>query len=424
MTIKLKPAFEAAFPIQITSQIIQKIHVAEVMYETRGNHAMAFNDYTLGVYSCSFTDKDRDALFECFDGCGVEVTVNTLRKTIKQANGVPAAFKVASDPFNMFIAYITHLIYTSTTLSEQERHIGVHDALMLLQYKFFTSLVNYRFRYKPDENIMRALYERLNNKYDIKFYGTWKRVMETRVQNLIWESDIHKNCLETFADDKAIIYFISDIQTRIRSQINLFTTEFMKAKDENDRIGSYSSTGTDSETGDTVLLDLSSRADTMIENTAMDILSVPKLLNDKMIRLISGLFSALNPALLRTFLIYFSEYAVSMQKQGKQHDIEEDKQTKTKVIIGHHALVQQLVQTSLRYCSSARIQVESPVAVLRCMREAFASSRIIDEGVLLLRASAVRLTTVIDVSKREATLSALRIGFLLYLLMIAWQYNK
>lgn len=44
--------------------------------------------------------------------------------------------------------------------------------LLFLQYKFFTSLVNYRFKYKANEAIMTATYEQLSNKYYIKVYGT------------------------------------------------------------------------------------------------------------------------------------------------------------------------------------------------------------------------------------------------------------
>ena len=452
MSHELRDVFYQTLPIKITLPVAKAIIQLVNAYETRDSNPLAFNTYSLGVHKCLFLTSDRNDFFNLFDidvtnvtdlvhglmkgtnrFCGISendvnrmespvkgVNVSDIGRAMNQTRSTDTNFRIVTDPFNVFAVYIIHLC-DRADISNRVKEEAKFKTFMLLQYRFFTSLVNHRFPYGADESLMTAMFESLTGRFDIKTYGTWKKVMESRAVSLLNPTGIHGKTIQNFAEDRNIVYFLSDSQTRIRNQINLITGEYMKIKDENDTFGTYSATGVDKE-GEKVLLDNVSMLDVMCSGVYGDSLSVAKFLDQKTISLISSMFSNLNATNFRSLLVNFSDKAVK-DNRAKTSNATRDKDGKV-MLIGAEVLIKTIIQRSYRYCVQNNVDIRKPILVLKTMKDAFSASRVMDEGILQLRESVNELVLELQSSRRDSVLSALRIGFMLYILILSFKYSK
>lgn len=459
---KIKEAFDTKLNIVITPLLATAIIKFVNSYETIDKNALAFNSPYLGVHKCCFLSRDRENFFDMFQLSDNELktwissrycerdmvfnvrlkeidtyaknlnkkfaenlatygfTSKEIKRIVDEIPTVEKRFNVISDPFNLLITYLLHKTINASLPSQLKEETMI-KTILLLQYKFFTSLVNHRFKYPADEAIARATFESLNNRFDIKIYGTWKKLMEARARQFIDKNGLHYNTIVNYNDDKKILYILSDIQSRIRNQINTVMEEFMKTKANHDAIGSYSHLGTDNE-GQIKMLDGTEGLDLLISSVYNDVLSVPRLLDEQAIRLVAGIFGGLSPSKLRSVLISFSEYAVKQAKSGLSKKIIEE--NGRILFIGTEVLLQNLFQKTYRYCIFANVDLGKPVEIIKTTKDVYSSSRILDEGIISVRESIAKLMPEIQDSRREATVATLRIAFVVYMMLLSFKYLK
>lgn len=348
------------------------------------------------------------------------ITNSEVKKIVKAASSVNDNFKVASDPFNLFSIYAAHCFFASN-LPDKLKYEAALKCLMLLEYKFFTSLVNHRFKFRPDEDSMRALFESLSAKFDIKQFGTWKQVLLVRATSFLNKDGIHYKTFTEFNDDMAILYAVTDLQTRIRNQINIFTEEFNRVKETRDRIGDYTLSGTDPD-GEKAIVDVSDSYDKMTSNVYHDCMSVPHFIDESIVRMVSKFFTSINAAKLKSTLISFSELATKQARAGKQ--LELGKYEGEQIDVGAQALITSIIQKTYRYLTITNVNLNSVAEILKGTKDAYSSSRINDEGVTYVRRSIVYLIDNIQDSTREATVTSLRTAFVMYIILLSFKYLK
>lgn len=463
-TSQIRDIFYRELPINVTPKLATVVIHFVNAYESRNTHPEAFNSPYLGLHPCYFLTKDRDDFFALFDY--TEATVKSListspshnstmfgvsmrslldpitkslqqlfqttlrgahnltnaevRNSIKEITSINTNFKVASDPFNLFSIYAAHCFFASD-LPEKLRYEAALKCLLLLEYKFFTSLVNHRFKYRPDEESMRALFEGLSSKFDIKQYGTWKEVLEARAHSFLKKEGIHYETLQKFDNDFRILYVVTDLQTRIRNQINIFTEEFMKIKESRDKIGSYTLAGSDID-GEKVIVDLSNSYDIMISGVYHAALSVPQFIDDMVIRIVTSFFTGINQTKMKSVLISFSEWATKQARSGQQMKI--GVENGEPIDIGAQVLITSIIQKTYRYFVITNTNIKNVSSIVKSTKDVYSSSRILDEGILHVRRSVSYLLTKIQDSQREATLTSLRTAFIMYVILLSFKYLK
>jgi hypothetical protein len=165
----------------------------------------------------------------------------------------------------------------------------------------------------------------------------------------------------------------------------------------------------------------------MATNIYNDSLNINKFLDDRYIRLISGsggtnvgLFSNLNHTAFKNFLISFSEYAVMQTKAGKQNLTR--KVNGVELLLGPEILIHTIIQKSYRFCVQSDVDINNKQAILRAVKDVFSSSRIADEGILQIRNSMAKLVVDLQSSRREVVMSALRIAFVVYIILLSFKY--
>lgn len=466
MSHEIKDVFTDRLPIKVTLPLAKAVVHYVTWYETKDNNSEALNSPYLGVTPIYFTNKDRDGFFDLFSVNGMDVANIVLgrsdghdvvfgvsikrdimglfraytqsltrglvtmgiapadvRSIVSDMSTVDPNFRVASDPFNLFTTYVMYLFDNASNVPQKDREQAKYMTMMLLQYKFFTSLVNHRFPYKADEATMRATYESLSAKFDVKRYGTWKNVMSERAKEFLAKGSIHYKTIQNYDDDKKIIYLITDIQTRIRNQVNIVTTEYMNFKKNMDSMGTYSHMGTDLE-GEKVFFNAESGLDLMIQNVYNDSLSVTRFIDEKALLLTTKLYAGVTITKLRALLITFSEKAVKDAKSGTSNKT--IKEGDMELFIGAEVLIRNIIQKSYRYCIQNGVNLQRPVEIIKTTKDVYASSRISDPDIIAVRDSVERMVIELFLHnlKHKGMVPSYKLAFILYIVIISLKYLK
>jgi len=90
---------------------------------------------------------------------------------------------------------------------------------------------------------------------------------------------------------------------------------------------------------------------------------------------------------------------------------------------GFNILLTKLIQQTYRLViADKKVDVRSKLSVLDKVMDVYRSSRISDPEVLLVKDSIDRFVKVHGDTRREATITSLKIGFILYIILLTFNY--
>lgn len=189
-------------------------------------HVDFFGSALLGTHRVIWGNEERNKWLDDI----LEVDEIALRKDIydlpadlnpKTPDG-KMKIKVGLNFINLSFVYLAHRINVSK-LPRQLRTDAMESIFRVIHYKFITSLIqNYFKTHMSERRTAEAAFNELNDRFDLKRYGSWKKLIDMRAEMLSSTRTIHKATLENFNDDKSIIYVVTDIQTRIRRLIQVY----------------------------------------------------------------------------------------------------------------------------------------------------------------------------------------------------------
>lgn len=412
--LSLKQLCMQRFNITITKRMIDQLVRVCTLYEVRDDHVEALNSPMLGVNKIHFFDKDQRAVFDVF-----EVDRNDFAKMIQQS-GLNKDFKVSSDVYNVFTVYMAHCIMKSS-LPKSVQEEGCFALWKMLQYKFFSSIVNHMLPYKPNPDVMQATLDGLSAKFDIvnKETNTWKLVMEARAKELCQkEGNIHYHSILNFTPDQKVVYVLSDVQTRLRTKIKLVVQEYYKTLEEGKRIASTTMTTDDLE-GEKIVKELTGSLDNMIAVICNKALNANQFIRNDVVRIVSKLVPNIRPDMMRTLLMFFSNQSVVQYQKHKQDEIDKT----GRYLIGYHILITEIIQRSYRLCILEKVNMKSRLAILDKVRNTFRSSRVNDPDILRIKDSVEHLVEIAKVTSRDSTKASLKIAFILYIILLTFDYD-
>lgn len=412
--LSLKQLCMQRFNITITKRMIDQLVRVCTLYEVRDDHVEALNSPMLGVNKIHFFDKDQRAVFDVF-----EVDRNDFAKMIQQS-GLNKDFKVSSDVYNVFTVYMAHCIMKSS-LPKSVQEEGCFALWKMLQYKFFSSIVNHMLPYKPNPDVMQATLDGLSAKFDIvnKETNTWKLVMEARARELCQkEGNIHYHSILNFTPDQKVVYVLSDVQTRLRTKIKLVVQEYYKTLEEGKRIASTTMTTDDLE-GEKIVKELTGSLDNMIAVICNKALNANQFIRNDVVRIVSKLVPNIRPDMMRTLLMFFSNQSVVQYQKHKQDEIDKT----GRYLIGYHIMITEIIQRSYRLCILEKVNMKSRLAILDKVRNTFRSSRVNDPDILRIKDSVEHLVEIAKVTSRDSTKASLKIAFILYIILLTFDYD-
>lgn len=431
MSDQIKTALDSAFSITMDKLHADKVRRFCFIFETTGTNPEALNTPFLGVTKIYFLPRDQEEFLDIFQVTNSQLSKlhvdkyvrmlagSDIRKILSKLDAIDSSRKVQSDPFNIFITYLLHCTYKSNSLSLEDKQNTMLSLVKILQYKFFTSLVNHRFVYGTDLATMQSTINSLSNKFSIVQYGTWKKVMEVRAEELTAKNSIHFATITNYNNDAGIFYLITDIQTRIRNQINLIMVQYHKHKEENDKVSSYGLVGNDID-GEKVVVGSTSTLDSMTANISAEILSVHQFIDMQLIASTCKLFPGLKEYMFKQALERFS--ILALEQRQKNELLKVTHRNNEEHYVGASVLVRNIIQKTYRHCAQNKVNIKAKIPILICAKDAYSSSRIIDPDILAVRNSVGVFVDSCNITRREATKVSLKIAFILYIIIKSFKY--
>lgn len=236
--MEIKFLFDDEFKnVNFDSQFSRQIAIFTRTFENKGEHAKFFGGGLLGTVRIRWTNTETNGFFDDI----LNIDPDELKAKIDELDCIDPTHIVATDAFNLAIVYCVHRAMTSTKLSGVQRKETAINLLRILHFKFVCGIITRYFPHGTDMQIALRTYEAMNNRFDLKIYKTWGKLITARAQSILEPNGIHANTIQKFADDAAIQYMLSDIQTRIRTVIKTLTALYYQVRENGAKVISVSS---------------------------------------------------------------------------------------------------------------------------------------------------------------------------------------
>ena len=413
MSNEIYKAFIKNIPISINRNVPKEIAIIVKRFEIRRNHPYTLNSPLIGVYPFVFTSEDRLRLFSLFG-----YDENIVKKCISNISSIPSEFKVVSDPFNLFLVWILYNVFICKSLTKSLKNQTLMQFGLYFSYKLFGSLITHYFPHKADEEYMTMVIEDISMKFDIKQYGTWKKIIEKRIEDLILSSkSIHNSILTNFNNDQKILYFVSDFQTRIRNQVKQISNVYYDYVEKNRKIES---------TQLTITVD-QKKIINEPENTYG--LAIYVILNHikfgnidhKLLLLVNSLFKTLNKTLVtRTLNMIHIAYLNQVKNDylNKVKPIKDpDNPNYTELYIGLDVFIQNLVIATFRVLIERKVNFSNKISILNELIRIYTASHVADSGIINVKETVKYFIMEQSIVRREVTISSLIPCVIIYLFL-------
>lgn len=401
MSKSIKQVFEETCDrVKVNRRLIKQIRELRIGFMNRNeDHLDFFTGNLLGVTPIRFRTIDRQRWFDEV----LEVDEVDVKREIKHVEYLDPNWVRATDAMNQSCVWLVHRIHTSTNLSARDKDQGMTDVLLMLQYKFLSSIMAHYFPYPADRATAIATYEALSRKFEIKQHGSWQALLEHRAKMVLDTQSIHYTAFDTMQSDEAVVYMINDVQQRVREVVKKYRAIFQRVKDQNLQISST-----------TTIIELDGEQE-IIERTRDHtdytrylkdvVVDKPTFIRTELIDVISEAMYTMNPEHLRQVLEYCSDNA------GKRGDRNIDR------------LIDETLLHAYRYLSENEGTMASPSDIgglVSKLKNLYSASRMADPKLIEMRGLADKIVGRSVRSRNSAALASVRTGLQLYLVLRAF----
>ncbi len=214
--------------LEIDATFVRRLQAYRQNFANKNeDHVAFFGGHLMGVQEVKFLPSDRARWLEDLldvDDVGLQDELLTLPTLVPDPTRVRF---VSTDVMNLSCLWVCHAIANSK-LPEAMKKSGMVDALLVLEYKFITSILAYWFPHRADEAVAVATYARLTRKFKLKEVGSWGALLLYLAEHMLGDKSPHYKAktIPSFANDFDIIYMVNDIQGRIKDYLKNIRDEF------------------------------------------------------------------------------------------------------------------------------------------------------------------------------------------------------
>jgi len=158
----------------------------------------------------------------------------------------------------------------------------------------------------------------------------------------------------------------------------------------------------------------------MISRITSIVLNTNEFLDPKFVKLAAKLAANTRPDMINTLLIAFSAMATQQVRDKTSYEIVKDKTNNT-LYVGYAKLLEELIQKIYRRAALSGIDMKNNLAILQLAKNTFTASRVIDADILCIKNSVDNFVTTHTKYTRAGTLVGLRLGFILYVILLSFK---
>lgn len=399
MSQLVKHVFEqVCSDLVIDANLAKAIIKYQLSFSTKNDqHIQFFGGHLTGVQVVRFTDQDRQLWFEDI----LKTDEDYLQKELLKLPTVHEEHKVASNAMNLSCAYLVHAL-TVSSIPEPLKHDAIIATLLVLQYKFLTSRLYRHFVFPADRATAEATFASLSLKFDLKQAGSWGALLNQRAENIVLPNALWVNLIKTFDDDSKIEKFLNDVQTRLRSLLNIIAGVHYSINKQGKRITAVSATV--EHDGKEVLRDRTKSLAVYTRYLNAVITDKGSFIREELTSVVENLIHTMPPQLLHTTLAWMSDNYQST----KSPEVEN--------------VVKETLIHSFDYLSHDRAAMQSThdlPGLLTRLRGVYTAARSTDPALMFLREEVEKIVKKATNTKNVSLLAPTRTGVLLYLVLRA-----
>lgn len=175
-------------------------------------HIAFFGGNLMGVHPVKFKEEDRNRWFDEI----LDADEDMLGRDLHSLPDILKHRHVSSDVMNLSCFWMAHRFLTSDKLNDDEKHKGAMAVILVLHYKFITSILSDWFTWSADPIVAQATYMALNKRFGLKMVGSWGALLEQRAEAVVGRGGLHYKRLIDFNSDLDIVYMVNDTQGRVK----------------------------------------------------------------------------------------------------------------------------------------------------------------------------------------------------------------
>lgn len=394
--------------LKIDRRLVQKIKKYEQDFVHKNqSHINFFGGVLMGVDPVRFTSIDQ--LNWMNDILGIDegpIETDILNLPIFAEN--ESIWHVSSNPMNLSCFWLTHKFLTSRTLNKNDAYEGALACIMVLHYKFFTSILTNMFsKYNADPAIAQATYMSLSKRFGLKALGSWGELIRHRSETVIDKKELHYNRILNFEPDEDVVYMLNDTQGRVKSILNAIRDRFSEIQNNPEMILKDSSNTLEMD-GVLKVRDKIRYVNGQIENILDSLSDYNSFVKEELVDITASVVRTMP----KSALVKSLKYMVENRSKNADKDVEE------------------LIKTSMYHVfdyiqknpNTMRGTTDVDGLVSRMLR-VYQAPRASGEDVLKMRELAENIAHRATGSKNKVLLSAIRNAILTYILLRTFTNN-
>lgn len=396
----VKDVFEGeARDLEFDKQLAESIHRYKQSFINRNKeHAAFFGGNLLGVNVVRFIDSDRHNWFDNI----VQVDEELLRERLHALPGINPEWQISSNTMNLSCIYLVHKFFHSSLPAAQKRQ-AMFDVMLVLQFKFITSILFRFFKYPADRAVAEATYAALSMKFILKEKGSWLGLLNHRCEEILSRSSPHYRAISSMNSDKEVVDMLNAIHGALKGYVKNIRGVMERVRLTGGKVSSVSSVA--GVNGEEILKD-KTRGPVIYTNYLKSILSDKNsFIREELLLVITKIMPSASERHLRAALERMSANYFKTDHQKIER------------------IVNLTMVHAFAYLSDNRISLRSNVdlsGMLMRLKGAYTSSRSTDSDILELRELVETVIRPAVESKTDAVVSSVRSGVLLYLVARAY----
>lgn len=386
--------------LEIDARLAKKLHQYQQAFVSKNEeHISFFGGVLLGVQVVRFTRQDSDRWFEEI----MEVDSDAISERTAKLPTLKPNWNIATNTMNQSCVWLAHKFFTNKALPEEVRYEAAIDCLLVLQYKFFTSLLYQYFRFPADRAVAEATYAELTNKFGIKQHRSWSAWLRARAEDILSKGSTHLVVMNAMQPDDRVVRMLNDTQGRIRDMMKNIYKVFRRIYTQGGKI--ITTSAVVEHDGAEILKDKTKSLLVYERYLASIVGDQNSFIRQELLQVIESAMHTMNSRLFRETLVWVS----NNYGQPAARYIEE--------------LVSETLIHSFGYLFDNRDVLKSRsnmAGMLDRLRGVYMSSRSTDPVLFSLREKAEKIVRNATGSKSPNAIAGVRTGLLLYLVLRAY----
>jgi hypothetical protein len=383
--------------LEIDANLLKRLKRYQIGFAHKNKeHVEFFGGNLTGVQVVRFLPSDRDKWFDEV----METDESLLESLLHALPTINKEWHIGADAMNLSCVWLAHAILNSK-LSDAQKHDGMLDVFLVLQYKYLTSILSHSFRYPADKAVAEATYASLNYKFGLKVYGSWSAFLIARAEKIIVKGALHYTTIAKMEHDSDIINLLVDSRDRIKDMIKNIMSIHINLRNQGTRIATTSSVTTDYE-GEEILRDRTKSL--LMYGRYLNSIVTDKgsFIHTELVNVIENLVHTMPPKLFITTLEWISH---NYRQQGAS---------------GIEELLNQTLVHAWSFMSENRDLIKNNrdlAELLGKLKGVYMASRSTDPAMIALRDLSDDIVRTATGNKNDSVIAATRTGVLLYLVL-------